>query len=453
MGSGDGCGRARRDRRTVSDGLSDQRGLTLIEMMVALVLLGFILSATASALISFSTASVSNERRVQATAFLTRLHEQLQAVPWDQAVIYESEASSLVEIGLDDSAVPTTLESEPLVLVADPDNSGCPASDPDCARQAFVPYANDVVEVDGREYELFQAVTWIPDAGSGQLAKRFTTVVRWDDRGKTVEERFESTRAATAAELGDQDLPEVLSHLVSPGIVQLDAEGRNQVDISVSVTFDRGITSASIEYPAVDEEGDPLLATLSLTPASYEDAKPFAFEGTIPASSARFLLGDHDIVFVGVDELDEITATRTISFVDASSGALPPQVFEVLVNETTVEVGKHGNLCDDLTLWARVDNADPIGGTVTANYTADTGTGASMDPMATITGSNDQFRFTWAAGSASPWEPTAPKGSKPGVDVIDHFDVIAENPDGQASSIASSENVTFRAKTTQGGNC
>ena len=64
---------------------SPEAGFSLIELMAAMLILGVILSAMASALISFSVTTVTNERRVQATAFLTRQHEQLQSISWDRA--------------------------------------------------------------------------------------------------------------------------------------------------------------------------------------------------------------------------------------------------------------------------------------------------------------------------------------------------------------------------------
>jgi prepilin-type N-terminal cleavage/methylation domain-containing protein len=43
----------------------DESGLTLIELMVSMVLLSIILAAVASSLITFSRATVENERRVR----------------------------------------------------------------------------------------------------------------------------------------------------------------------------------------------------------------------------------------------------------------------------------------------------------------------------------------------------------------------------------------------------
>lgn len=430
-----------------------QAGFSLVEMMVAILVLGVVLAALASSLISFSAMSLTNERRVQATAFLTRLHEQLQSVPWEQAAIYDGEQTDLGPLGVDVAATPPTVGGEPLVLLEAPDNSGCPADEPECGRLTFVPRAFDIVEIDDREYELYQAVTWDQDAGDGQAVKRFTTLVRWEVWGQETEQRFESTRAATVADLDASTLPEVLSLLVTPNTVPLDDDGENESDIEVRITFERGITSASLEYTAI-ESGSPVLRTVAMTGTDFEDAKPYAFEVTIPEGSEEFLEGEQDLVVVGLDGLDAISTVRTVDFVpDDDSGALAPEVLSVTVSTTgDVDVDKDGELCEDVTVTARVDHlaGDPVPGTVIANYIVNTGTGAEMVPIGTITGSNDAFQQTFAAGSVSPWQPIGKKGNTPAEDVTDRFSVTAANPDGSASGIVNSDPVTFRSKN---GNC
>lgn len=436
-----------------------QEGVTLVEMMVAILVLGVVLAALASSLISFSAMSLTNERRVQATAFLTRLHEQLQSIPWDQAAIYEDEAAELTPMGVNLGVDPVTVGGEPLVLLETPDNSSCPVDEPECGRLTFVPRASDIIEIDGREYELFQAITWDVDAGNGQAVKRFTTLVRWEVWGQVTEQQFESTRAATVSEIASSTLPEVLSLLVTPNSVAIDTDGVNQTPIQVRVIFERGITSAMLQYVRLNG-GDPELHTVTMIGTDFEDAKPYAFEVTIPAGSEVFQQGEQDLVVVGLDGLDAISAVRTIEFIETTGGSVPPHVSSVTVNRTFVEVGSNGpdngRLCQTLTVSALVNNVEssPVPGTVVANYVADTGTGADMTPPGTITGSNDLFTRTFAAGTVSPWKPEPPRGggpnAQPAKDVTDRFDVIAENPDGTTSSLVSSDQITFRARTGNG---
>lgn len=440
-------------------------GFSLVELMVAMLILGVVLSAMASALINFSVTSVTNERRVQATALLTQLHEQLQSIPWDRAFIYEDEASALAEIGLDTSVDPWRLDGERLVVEPGPEECDPADDDPDCGRRSFVPKATDKVEVGDRDYEVFQAVTWDPTIGDGFAVKRFTTMVRWEVRGEYIEQTFESTRAATMAEIGDSDLPDVLSLMVAPGIVELDDDGRNLSDITVRVVFSRGMLGSELSYPAIMADGEgPTPQKMSMVPTDVdEDSVPYAFEATIDASSEVFLPAEQDLEVKGTDAAGDVFASRTVQFVLASDGPPAPSIrpTSVSVSRTQVEVGTNGQadgkLCHALTIRVRVDNVagGETPGTVTANYLDRTGAGASMPPLTTITGSNDEFVYTFPRGSISPWKPTPATqggGGTTAQDVTDRFDIVAANPDGKESSLVTSEQMTFRSKTS-GGSC
>lgn len=448
---------------------SPEAGFSLIELMAAMLILGVILSAMASALISFSVTTVTNERRVQATALLTAQHEQLQSIPWERAFIYSDDAADLAPLGINLVPNPPMVDGEPLVVEEGPDVSACDFededTDEDCGRLTFVPKAQEIVEVDGRDYEVLRAVTWDESLGSGRAVKRFTTLVRWEVRGRFIEQTFESTRAGTAAELGNPDLPEVVSLIVSPGTVQLDAAGRSLAEVSVRITYGRGITSAELAYTAYQDDS-PVLRKVPMTAIDFDDdSKPFAFEAFIPADSDTFLVEDQDLVATGMDGLNPVVASRTVSFIEMTSGGAAPEVTSVIPNLSHVEVGtkgaSEGRLCQTLTVRARVYYLEggSVPGTVTANYIVGTATGASMDGPATITG-NDEFLLTFPAGELSPWKPTAATYAgnsgnikDPAVDVTDRFDVVAENPDGAASTIKTSAGVVFRAKTSNGGLC
>lgn len=449
-------------------------------MMVALAIITVMLSAAAGALITFSLTTVNNERRLQATAFHSQLHEELQALPWNQAVLYATESEDLAEVGLDSTTAPATFEGSPVVTIPDPDNSACPVGEPECARGTFIPRAKETITVDGHDYDLFRAVTWMDDLGDGTVAKRFTTVVRWDVRGRTFEERFESTRAASVAELGAYELPEIVSRLVSPPHVLLDDADRNTQAITVTIEFNRGIYGAELRYEAVEQvevppdvEGEdptyvdqPVERTLTLTPTRYDGAFPSQFAGTIPALDDRFATGEAEVVFVGTDGLEEVTASSTIHYYPAGT-VIPPNITTVTLDRTTVYVGTNGaddgRLCQDLTIDAMIDDL-ATDGVVNAFYTAGTGTQQSsvMNPVGSLSGSSDLLRRRFAAGSVSLWEPLAPittgpqAGRRDAVDVVTNFSVMAENPadpDPVGSPMVSTADVTFIAKTSNGGRC
>jgi prepilin-type N-terminal cleavage/methylation domain-containing protein len=302
----------------------EESGLTLIELMVSMVLLSIILAAVASSLITFSRTTVDNERRVQATALMNQLHEQLQSIPWFDAAIYELEATAITgPDGIEDQ-----LDGRDLVLIAGPSASACPVGDPDCNRRERVPEARFETVVDGNEYEVFQAVTW---SDADEQTKRFTTVVRWSLLDRTYEERFESERVATAAEAGDPTLPRVIQFQVGPspmGLTPVDVDpmDRNIGDISVVVRFSQPVDAAVLRFysvgdPATDASGEVQLGqrTLSLTPRVFADnGKPIEFATTIAALAYRFPDGPRTFRAVGTLGAETFSGTTSMLFEDGS---------------------------------------------------------------------------------------------------------------------------------------
>jgi prepilin-type N-terminal cleavage/methylation domain-containing protein len=291
----------------------DEHGLTLIELMVSMVLLSIILAAVASSLITFSRATVDNERRVQATALLNRLHEELQAVPWFDAAIYEAEAAAL-------DPILSVLNGRELVEMPGPSLTGCAVDEPDCNRRDRVPEPYLTPSIDGREYEVWQAVTW---ADASQQAKRFTTVVRWTYLDETLEEVFESERTATAAEAGDPTIPRVIQFSIGPSPVALDEDGLAPIDLAVIVRFSQGVDSASLRFysvdgPATAAAGSVQLVerTLSLTPTIFEGGKGVEYQGSVPAGAYIFPDGPRTFRAIGLLAAEPYEGAASVTFRD-----------------------------------------------------------------------------------------------------------------------------------------
>ncbi|MFA9445651.1 prepilin-type N-terminal cleavage/methylation domain-containing protein [Egicoccus sp. AB-alg6-2] len=312
--------------RTDGKPMRDEAGLTLVELIVAFSLLSIILAAAAGSLITFGRSAVDNERRVQATAVANRLHEELQALPWSDTALYDQELDGLAdlpEIAATFDPDAETFEGRDLVLLEGP--GACPAPPAPCSsRRDLVPYAvPPTLTIDGRDYEVFQLVTWDEDDGG---IKRFTTFLRWEVMGNTITQRFDSMRAATPAEAGDPLRPRVIQFQVGPSPMELRGpDAGSLVDsptqpLNVVVRFSRGVEAASVSYfsiPAdhffVPEEPEPVdeseeapteppeeepqqappppleQRTLHLTPSvtDPETGLFLAFEGTVP-SEHRF---------------------------------------------------------------------------------------------------------------------------------------------------------------------
>jgi type II secretory pathway pseudopilin PulG len=425
---------------------SEEDGLTLVELMFSLFLLSIILAATAGSLITFSRASVDNEQRVKATGVVTRLHEELQSRPWDDAVLYEDEIGPLSAIGVDTATV--TFEGEDLVTIPGP---GCDVTDPDC-RIETVPLASETIDVDGRDYEVLRAITWTePDGVQPESVKRFTTVVRWQSLGRTLEERLDSTRAPVPGEVPVTATPSV-QFLIAPQDVPLTTTSRNAGPISLTVDFTGMgyISGAKVLYRHAGlAAGDPAVE-LNLTREGATDR----FTGTIAANAHQWAQGTQSFTAIGQEGVNQVSTTASVTFLPP--GFVPDPTVAPVITQTTaasasITVGRHGNvdnrLCDTVTVEARIDGLGP-GSTVTATYKPSGSASISMSPVSTpISSTSALFRATFPRHTDSPWSPTA---ASPETEV---FRVVARTEDGRTSTVSSSNQVTFVRSSKNNGNC
>lgn len=332
----------------------DDHGLTLVELVVAFALLSIILAAAAGSLITFGRSAVDNERRVQATAVANRLHEELQALPWHDAVLYEDELDGLASAPSELAALldldAGTFEGREIVAVEGP--GACPTPPAPCdARRDLVPYAvPPVMTLDGHDYEIFQVVTWdpVPDG-----IKHFTTVLRWQVMGQPVTQRFDSQRAATAGEAGDPLRPRVIQFDIGPSPMPLVAPDGEitltdpRVDtasapVNVVVRFSRGVQTASLSYwvirsghyyPASDPNAEPpVIAPVppltqvsvpmsSVVPDPDNGALSVGFEATLPAGH-RFPNGPRTFKVTGTLGGETFGGASTATF--WSGSPFPP---------------------------------------------------------------------------------------------------------------------------------
>lgn len=465
--------------------LGMQSGITLVEMLVALFILGVIFSAAAGALISFTQASLNNERRVQATALLNRLHEELQTVRWDDAALYEEELDDLAALilaepdidpvpGLDVAA--RTFDGLPLVTLEGP---GCDeVTDPDCRIETIPrPFSStrdnslQPPPADGRDYDVFRFVTWAQDRdGIGdEDLKRFTTIVRWQVYGRTVVQRFDSERAPTPAELFEGESS--IQFLVQPSVVELaiDAAGdyvnAQAISLTADFTFVGPMATAVAEFDVAD--GDD--ASLSLSRQGFTER----FAGSIPAGTQVFVTDPDDFVdgqvtrrfqAVGTDADGTSFASAQVVVVflepdeddNGDGGPTLTLTNPTVVATSPVVVGRQGNndylLCSNVDLSVTVQGGQP-GMTVRTDYPFDTGSGSRSFDTAAVTGpGTTTLTLRFAAGTASPWRPAKPTGQGsnivPGPLQTVTFSITATNPGdgGQEASIPTANEPTIQVQ-------
>ena len=178
-------------------------GLTLVEMMVALVVLGVVLTAMASVLITSMVSMQRSERVVHSTQLGNEVIEEYLALPYDLLGLYTTEAT--------DHFGAATFEGEQLVLFPDP------SEEPD---PRVVPEPERTVTRSGITYTVETAVTWIDDPATDvdQDYKRITVMLTWEHRGDVRTARTEGTRSPAPDE-------QPLTATIDPDVIKIDSNG------------------------------------------------------------------------------------------------------------------------------------------------------------------------------------------------------------------------------------
>jgi prepilin-type N-terminal cleavage/methylation domain-containing protein len=147
--------------------LSEEDGMSLVEVMVGMLVLGVVLSALASTSIASMRSIVGSERRVHAVQLGNEAVEQLQVLPWER-------------LGLRAADTPgSTFEGLPVVTVAD---------------HAAVPQHQRTVTRGGIDYLVTTVVTRVTTAANGAELRGLVVIVSWDGGQRSV--RAETRRAS-----------------------------------------------------------------------------------------------------------------------------------------------------------------------------------------------------------------------------------------------------------------
>jgi prepilin-type N-terminal cleavage/methylation domain-containing protein len=453
------------DVRDVRHRGGSEAGLTLVEMLVAMVIVGIVFAGAASALMNFSVASKNSERRVQATALMTEVHEQLQALPWDDAVLHEEELGPLGEIGLlaTDAEGYDTFDGERLVTIP----GGCPDVVTDDCRRIGTPlvegWGDDApVRIDGHEYEIYRAITEVTGRGDpddpAQFAdelRRFTVVVRWQLLGRWYEARLDSERAATATDLHTGPR-EVVAFDVLPSSIELAEDGvdpdvqwlnaaRFRLD-AVFPTADVGtVSSVRAVLPTAQGPEEVDLAKVTIAPRVYRlviDPGTYAFTPDATQEIELKWLADSQPRETSV----------SVTFTAPPASPTPPMtgvVSTASLSTNVLEVGRtfptDHRLCNSLTIYADVNGLQVTDSVVARFNPADS---ASRTLEGNLTGGAGNVSFTFAAGTPSPWRPQS------GESIVDTFRISIVNEDGTRESVVvDSPQLTVSNAADPNGNC
>lgn len=179
---------------------SEEEGISLVEMLVAIMVLALLFGALAQSLTTSLFSVQRQERQVHATALAAALAESAVSLPWGSVGLCEGDAAT-VHTGTDFTYPSGDLE--PLVLIED--------DDPVCTDPPLT--AREVIERANNDYRVDTVITWHDDVqdntGPGgtdpnttEDLKRILITVAWDVRGQPNVHTTETFLTPEGAEIG-----------------------------------------------------------------------------------------------------------------------------------------------------------------------------------------------------------------------------------------------------------
>lgn len=312
--------------------LDAEDGVSIVEVMLAMVVLSVVLAALASALVTSLHAVQRQERRTAAVAVSNEMMEGLQSRSFRAAALCTPDATS--HFG------GTDFEGEPLVL----DNSVCGTPE-----EIVNP---TVVTRNGIDFTIERALTWNDDPGDStgaadpdtpQDLKRLVVDVSWDDLSGPQSARVSSYHADTA---GEQIIQAEVVAVDGGRFVDIDddaaADGENDESFDLTLVSEEKLTSAKVEW--VDRNGTPVLINL-VSPDSQNlvwtrrllaNFGPFANGNTLFTFTATFPDGTTDEIITRalfLYQLAYLDGSLTRNFdallVHPTQGVCPGQTVQV----------------------------------------------------------------------------------------------------------------------------
>lgn len=440
-------------------------GLSLIEVLVALLLLGVILSASAASIITFTREGSASERRVQATAAMTRLHEDFQSIPFALTFNYDVDLLELAAVsdvegfeGIDVLSTPPSFESRPIRSVPVLGDR-----DPRVPVAYQIGRLNEVLDPDEEPedtsgelgerdvYEVVQVVTEIDRSGDGlEEVRRLTTFVAWEWLGRRYVQRMDSERAITSFD--PSEAPESRGFLISPLRVVLAADSTLPEDLSLIASFTAPVDQAHVHFERLDLDGGGNIVVVEdevqLNGTLAEAGGFVRFTGEIPTTATdgspiRFDTSGGDplvtlrLVGKSVGFPDDVEAVANVRL--AVGGTQDVAVTAANASPSPVAINDLGLLCP-ITVTAQVQGMRAEDYGVQATWTAGPEQRTiALEPVngeSSLTGGTDPFSGTLGAGDSH------------GLSVGDkvRFTVRAEGQDGQDDVRETAEEISIVAE-------
>ena len=299
--------------------LACEDGISLVEMLVAMALLGVVLSASAG---FFTTTLVSlqgSEQRTKATALANEELENLRVLPWEDLGFYADDFTA-----------------------AEPAEAGTVELEAERPASAAAPLPVEQVTRSNTTLLVRRSITWVDNTQTGAATdyKRLVVTVDWDDRGRDRTITVESLRSPNPNEQEASDF--VLSLLdVTPDVIYIHADG--QVDAGANPPGGvvlSALTSSSADFVTVRfPERDGTVSSRSLGSTDHLE-----WSGTLGSPHMRN--GDVTFTFVATRSTpfeQEVIGTRLVRF-------LQPVAVSAVVASPQAVVACPGDIAPAVTL-------------------------------------------------------------------------------------------------------
>lgn len=318
---------------------SGEEGISLVEMLVAVMLLGIIMAALARSLTGSMFSVQEQQAQVRATALAQEVLEQAAGLAWKDLGLCETDATGLHPTGTYTYASGT----EPLVLI--PDSSSLCTPIADAPIRAAFPYSRD-----GITYTATTVVSWSDEDGVGspEDLKHVFVEVDWMSRGAqrtTVAETYLAPNALEAV------LSTEVVHAPGQTYTYLDAgTGLTKTDVTLRVVAIRPQSGVTVRWR--DADGN----YLTPQPMTAMTSDGLVWELVIQNGSPEFAVNR----LANGETLFEFTATdadngSTFEAFDRGLFLLDPAGIEAsLVAPASVAVDAQGVLCAPVTLTVSV---------------------------------------------------------------------------------------------------
>lgn len=270
-------------------------GISLVEMLVAILVLGIILAGLAQSLVASVVAVGRQEVETIATALANEAIEDLWLRDWRDVALCTSDALATFSSASHDG--------RPLVLLSD--------SDARCATSPLgaVEASTAGVTRGDATFDLTRAVTWHDDLGddtgaadpSGQDVKWVTVEVSWDWRGRA---RSVASETKLAPPVGQQEMTTELVPDDGEQAVYLDGNGENREAFELRASTVHEFDSVGVSWTGSDTE--------TITVALTTSDGGFTWTDTVKARVGPFLNGETLFTFTGTRTVGSETVKTTV---------------------------------------------------------------------------------------------------------------------------------------------